>query len=166
MIILSSRAPFQLPKMLISQASRQATRSVSRPCISPATSRCIFPGFERPARWLSSTPKRASGGSQEDPYRSSSTAAARTDKQPHEGSFSRTDREVSFEYPKEGSLPGSQIVQGRGGRNMKRTLPSFSLEGKVAVVTGGARGLGLVMGQALVTSGADLAIVDLNSERE
>jgi len=47
---------------------------------------------------------------------------------------------------------------------MKRTLPSFSLEGKVAVVTGGARGLGLVMGQALIHSGADLAIVDLNQE--
>jgi D-arabinitol 2-dehydrogenase len=47
---------------------------------------------------------------------------------------------------------------------MKRTLPSFSLEGKVAVVTGGARGLGLVMGQALVQSGADLAIVDLDSQ--
>ena len=47
---------------------------------------------------------------------------------------------------------------------MKRTLPSFSLEGKVAVVTGGVRGLGLVMGQALIQSGADLAIVDLNSQ--
>ena len=47
---------------------------------------------------------------------------------------------------------------------MKRTLPLFSLEGKVAVVTGGARGLGLVMGQALMQSGADLAIVDLNSQ--
>jgi NAD(P)-dependent dehydrogenase (short-subunit alcohol dehydrogenase family) len=47
---------------------------------------------------------------------------------------------------------------------MKRTLPSFSLEGRVAVVTGGARGLGLVMGQALIQSGADLAIVDLNSQ--
>ena len=46
---------------------------------------------------------------------------------------------------------------------MKRTLPSFSLEGRTAVVTGGARGLGLVMGQALIHSGADLAIVDLNS---
>ena len=56
-----------------------------------------------------------------------------------------------------------KVVQGRGGFHMKRTLPSFSLEGKVAVVTGGARGLGLVMGQALVQSGADLAIVDLNS---
>lgn len=47
---------------------------------------------------------------------------------------------------------------------MKRTLDTFSLEGRVAVVTGGARGLGLVMGQALVASGADLAIVDLNRD--
>jgi len=47
---------------------------------------------------------------------------------------------------------------------MQRTLASFSLEGRVAVITGGARGLGLVMGQALVASGADLAIVDLNKE--
>ena len=46
---------------------------------------------------------------------------------------------------------------------MRRTLPTFSLEGRTAVVTGGARGLGLVMGQALINSGADLAIVDMNS---
>ena len=46
---------------------------------------------------------------------------------------------------------------------MKRTLDTFSLEGRVGIVTGGARGLGLVMGQAMVDSGANLAIVDLNS---
>lgn len=40
----------------------------------------------------------------------------------------------------------SKVVQGRGGFHMKRTLPSFSLEGKVTVVTGRVRGLGLVMG--------------------
>ena len=33
----------------------------------------------------------------------------------------------------------------------------------MGIVTGGARGLGLVMSQALVISGADVAIVDLNS---
>ncbi|KAF2706419.1 NAD(P)-binding protein [Pleomassaria siparia CBS 279.74] len=42
------------------------------------------------------------------------------------------------------------------------TLASFSLAGKMAVITGGARGLGLAMSKALVLSGADLAIVDLN----
>jgi len=47
--------------------------------------------------------------------------------------------------------------------HFKRTLPSFSLEDRVAMVTGGARGLGLVMTQALVNSGADVAIIDLNS---
>jgi D-arabinitol 2-dehydrogenase len=49
------------------------------------------------------------------------------------------------------------------GVHLKRTLASFSLEGRTAVVTGGARGLGLVMGHALINSGADLAIVDMNS---
>jgi hypothetical protein len=43
------------------------------------------------------------------------------------------------------------------------TLSTFSLQGRVAVVTGGAQGLGLVMSRALVFSGADVAIVDLNS---
>jgi hypothetical protein len=81
----------------------------------------------------------------------------------HEGSFARTDPSVEVEYPKEGDLPPSTPVQGRGGLHFKRTLASFSLEGKVGVVTGGARGLGLVMSQAMVISGADVAIVDLNS---
>ncbi len=61
-------------------------------------------------------------------------------------------------------MPRSAPVQGRGSIHFKRTLASFSLEGRSGVVTGGARGLGLVMSQALVISGADVAIVDLNSE--
>jgi hypothetical protein len=59
-------------------------------------------------------------------------------------------------------LAAGMPVQGRGGRHFKRTLASFSLEGRVAVITGGARGLGLVMTKALVESGADAAIVDVN----
>lgn len=82
----------------------------------------------------------------------------------HEGSFARTDPSVEVEYPEEGDLPSSVPVQGRGGLHFKRTLASFSLEGRVGVVTGGARGLGLVMSQAMVISGADVAIVDLNSK--
>lgn len=80
------------------------------------------------------------------------------------GSFARTDESITVEYPAEGELPSSTPVQGRGGLHMKRTLASFSLEGKVGVVTGGARGLGLVMGQGMVISGANLAIVDMNSK--
>lgn len=79
------------------------------------------------------------------------------------GSFARTDPTVEVEYPAERDLPSSSPVQGRGGLHFKRTLASFSLEGRVGLVTGGARGLGLVMSQALVISGADVAIVDLNS---
>jgi hypothetical protein len=79
------------------------------------------------------------------------------------GSFARTDSTVQVEYPKVGKPPPSGAVQRRGGRHFKRTLPSFSLEGRVGVVTGGARGFELVMSQALVISGANIAIVDLNS---
>jgi D-arabinitol 2-dehydrogenase len=86
------------------------------------------------------------------------------DDENHEGSHARTDSSVQVEYPEEHELPSSSPVQGRGGYHFKRTLASFSLEGKVGVVTGGARGLGLVMSQALVISGADVAIVDLNKE--
>lgn len=83
---------------------------------------------------------------------------------PPPGAFARTDDSITVEYPEEGELPSSTPVTGRGGLHMKRTLASFSLEGKVGVVTGGARGLGLVMGQGMVISGANLAIVDMNSK--
>lgn len=81
-----------------------------------------------------------------------------------EGKFSRTDNRISIEHPDEHNYPRSKPVQGRGGFHFKRTLASFSLEDRVGVVTGGARGLGLVMSQALVISGCDVAIVDLNSK--
>lgn len=81
----------------------------------------------------------------------------------HEGSFARTDPNVEVAHPEEEDLPSSTPVQGRGGLHFKRTLAAFSLENRVGVVTGGARGLGLVMSQAMVISGADVAIVDLNS---
>jgi D-arabinose 1-dehydrogenase-like Zn-dependent alcohol dehydrogenase len=80
------------------------------------------------------------------------------------GEYARIDDSVRVEYPKKEELPLTKPVQGRGGVHSKRTLASFSLEGRVAVVTGGARGLGLVMAQALVTSGAEVALVDLNVE--
>jgi D-arabinitol 2-dehydrogenase len=94
------------------------------------------------------------------------SASLRKDKEKQEepeNSFARTDPSIEVEYPEEGDLPPSAPVQGRGGLHFKRTLASFSLEGRVGVVTGGARGLGLVMSQAMVISGADVAIVDLNS---
>lgn len=85
---------------------------------------------------------------------------------PGEGTFARTDPSVRVEHPSEAEYPSSRPAQGQGGQQYKRTLASFSLEGRVGVVTGGARGLGLVMSQAMVISGADVAIVDLNSMME
>lgn len=80
------------------------------------------------------------------------------------GSHSRTDSEVEFEHPAEHELPSSKPVIGTGGQYVKPTLASFSLDKNVGVVTGGARGLGLVIGQGMVYSGSDLALVDMNSE--
>ncbi|KAJ5192038.1 uncharacterized protein N7498_011023 [Penicillium cinerascens] len=81
-----------------------------------------------------------------------------------EGRFARTDKNVKIEYPDDANMPRSPIVQGRGGVHLKRTLAQFSLENKVSLVTGGARGLGLIMAQALVASGSDVDIVDLNKQ--
>jgi hypothetical protein len=78
------------------------------------------------------------------------------------GSHSRTDAGVEIEHPPEEKMPPSQPVRA-GGQYVKPTLPTFSLDGNVGLVTGGARGLGLVIGQGMVYSGADLALVDMNS---
>jgi D-arabinitol 2-dehydrogenase len=132
--------------MLRTQLLRQATGAVK------ASSRSIA---ARPWPW--SSPQRLV-------HSSSSLRQDEKKDEMSEGSFARTDSSVQVEYPEEGDLPPSTPVQGRGGLHFKRTLASFSLEGRVGVVTGGARGLGLVMSQAMVISGADVAIVDLNSK--
>ncbi|KAK0723807.1 hypothetical protein B0T21DRAFT_43572 [Apiosordaria backusii] len=83
-----------------------------------------------------------------------------------EGQYARTDHTIQVSYPGPSSSqlpPTDNLVKGIGHGGVP-TLPTFSLQGKVGVVTGGARGLGLVMGQGMVISGADLAIVDLNKE--
>ncbi|OJD10665.1 hypothetical protein AJ78_08388 [Emergomyces pasteurianus Ep9510] len=136
-----------------------AIRPTSRPALTiNATARCI-----------STTPslrddQKRDNKREEDPFKKSSTAASEEETAEHEGRYARTDESVRVEYPEDHEMPRSPIVQGRGGMHFKRTLASFSLEGRVSVVTGGARGLGLVMGQALVSSGSDLAIVDLNKD--
>lgn len=70
------------------------------------------------------------------------------------GLYARTDDSITVEYPPEHQLPASQPVTGAGraGVNVFPTLATFSLQGKVGVVTGGARGLGLVMGRMLSPS--------------
>lgn len=89
-----------------------------------------------------------------------STTAFRLEKP---GSHSRTDSDVEIIHPPEHELPPSKPVPAAGGQYVKPTLPTFSLDGNVGVVTGGARGLGLVIGQGMVFSGADVALVDMNS---
>ncbi|KAJ5263483.1 D-arabinitol dehydrogenase ArbD [Penicillium angulare] len=99
----------------------------------------------------------------DDPHLAATTRAPKdASASANEGRFARTDENVQISYPSDSEMPAQPVVQGRGGMHFKRTLASFSLENKVSLVTGGARGLGLVMAQGLVASGSDLAIVDLN----
>lgn len=74
------------------------------------------------------------------------------------GEYARINENVQIPYDEE-NAPRSPLLE---GRRVKRTLSQFSLEDTVSVVTGGARGLGLVMAQALVMSGSNVAVVDLN----
>jgi len=114
------------------------------------------------------TPYVAPRGFKTTPYQQKDTIDKKVEeveqKTEHAGTYSRTDNTIQIEHPNEDEYPAGKPVQGRGGYHFKRTLANFSLEGGVGLVTGGARGLGLVMSQALVVSGADVAIVDLNSE--
>lgn len=48
--------------------------------------------------------------------------------------------------------PGHDMQQGDFGRHTKRTLASFSMDGKVCLVTGAARGLGNMMARTFVES--------------
>jgi hypothetical protein len=143
------------------QALRAANQATARPAAVQGASRS---SLLINTRCISSTASRFQDDSKNDPKLRSTTAAPPGASGPHEGAYARTDESVVIEYPKDDEMPRSRIVQGRGGMHFKRTLASFSLENKVSIVTGGARGLGLVMGQALVASGSDLAIVDLNSK--
>jgi hypothetical protein len=116
-------------------------------------------------RGLSSTAPRANDEAEKakkDPLLSATTKAPEGTIDA-EGRFARVDESLQIEYPDDEHMPRSPVVQGRGGMHFKRTLAQFSLENKVTLVTGGARGLGLVMAQSIVASGSDLAIVDLNS---
>lgn len=150
---------------LNSAGAQQALRAVhraTRPVASRWPPRILSTNF----RGLATTPARFQSDRDSDP-KAASTMGALSQKNGtngRPGAYARTDESIEIEYPKHEDVPRTPMVQGRGGMHFKRTLASFSLENKVSIVTGGARGLGLVMGQALVASGSDLAIVDLNSK--
>ncbi|WVR05655.1 hypothetical protein IAU60_002677 [Kwoniella sp. DSM 27419] len=76
------------------------------------------------------------------------------------------DETMTFEHPdKWGKHPGHDMTKGDYGRHTKRTLSSFSMDGKVCLVTGAARGLGNMMARTFVESGANaIVLVDLRKE--
>lgn len=146
--------------MLRSNLIRTVTRAVVRaPRAAPRVAQTAIA-----ARLFSSAPSRSAKDPSRNDVDAATTSGEPGESGEHEGQYARTQDNIRVEYPEEDALPPTQPVQGRGGFHFKRTLASFSLEGRVGVVTGGARGLGLVMAQALVTSGADVALVDMNRD--
>lgn len=141
--------------------------SYSLPHLQPTLCHCtVTMSFRIALRFtLSSSNKWALPG--RCSYRQS-LATARPEHLRHSSSSSKrptvgqTDDSVRVQYPEDADLPATRLTQGRGGQHYKRTLATFSLEKRVVVVTGGARGLGLVMSQAIIASGADVALVDIN----
>ena len=159
--LLSCQLNLTIVTMLRPQLLRQAMRALSSK--TPRSSfRATQPAVST-VRNFSRTPYRFDKEPSRGGIDAATTAGEPGESGDHEGQYARTDKSVRVEYPEEEDLPSSRPVQGRGGFHFKRTLASFSLEDRVGVITGGARGLGLVMSQALVASGADVAIVDLNS---
>lgn len=148
--------------MLSTRFLRQAVRSarVQAPRAAPRAPQPLISY----SRQFSSAPCRFDKDSNRDDVDAYTTAGEPGESGDHEGRYARTKDDIRVEYPEEEDLPRSLPIQGRGGFHFKRTLASFSLEGRVGVVTGGARGLGFVMAQALVASGADVAIVDMNRD--
>ncbi|KAL2443833.1 D-arabinitol 2-dehydrogenase [ribulose-forming] [Exophiala dermatitidis] len=152
--------PASTLRLLRHASGRLASHPTTVPAVRATGARLLS---STASQGITYTPRRKDSS---DPYHKLSTEATGTSAGPHEGAASRTDKDIVVEYPEDESAlaPHQRPLQGRGGVHFVRTLPTFSLEGRTAIVTGGARGLGLVMGQALVSSGADLAIVDLNKE--
>ncbi|WVN85660.1 uncharacterized protein L203_100809 [Cryptococcus depauperatus CBS 7841] len=77
------------------------------------------------------------------------------------------DESLTFEHPKRWTdkHPGHDMQVGDFGRHTKRTLASFSMDGKVCLVTGAARGLGNMMARTFVESGANaIVLLDLRQE--
>jgi D-arabinitol 2-dehydrogenase len=140
----------QVARQLARAARIQAPRAAFRPAVSSAR------------QFNTSVSRFDRQGDRE--FDAASSSGAPGESGDHEGQYARTREDIVVEYPDEKDMPPSNPVQGRGGPHYKPTLATFSMEGKTAVVTGGARGLGLVMAQALVTSGADVAIVDMNRD--
>ncbi|RAL12689.1 putative D-arabinitol dehydrogenase ArbD [Aspergillus homomorphus CBS 101889] len=137
---------------------RQAAKALGQP-----TRKALTTSFFRPLSSTAPLYRKEDDKSKKDPLLTATTNAPKGTLEA-EGQYARTDENVKIEYPDDEHMPRSPVVQGRGGMHFKRTLADFSLENKVTLVTGGARGLGLAMAQAIVASGSDLAIVDLNKQ--
>ncbi|ODN84126.1 hypothetical protein L202_00136 [Cryptococcus amylolentus CBS 6039] len=121
-------------------------------------------------------PRRTAFAATATPLRAFSRSALVMNKKPGDDGYeehreqvepriAHVDESFTFEHPDQfvDKHPGHDMQQGDYGRHTKRTLASFSMEGKVCLVTGAARGLGNMMARTFVESGANaIVLVDIN----
>ncbi|GAA5938545.1 hypothetical protein JCM3775_002155 [Rhodotorula graminis] len=90
---------------------------------------------------------------------------------PQEPSYANVREDIVIPYPEESDFPPDDLghnMEGPDvdvGRHNRRTLASFSMTGKVCVVTGAARGLGNLMARTFAESGSNrIVILDLDKK--
>ncbi|RSH85815.1 uncharacterized protein EHS24_003995 [Apiotrichum porosum] len=119
-------------------------------------------------RTLSSVPARAGGALPAVATAASSSARSVSSSAPRQTEAEHDQHRVRV-APNTAASNGSHKVEHKtaaAGGHSKRTLPSFSMDGKVCVVTGAGRGLGNEMARTLVQSGAnELVVLDLVEEQ-
>ncbi|KAL7414312.1 hypothetical protein BDY24DRAFT_386501 [Mrakia frigida] len=155
---MSLLSPFLL-KSTTSVAARLSARSTSvagrRASVLPSSSR----GFS--SSFVSRNPsdeEKAKLQAEYDKHRTESASAP-----------SHVAVDESFEFKYSGKELGEDLghkTDGSGhGRHNKRTLASMSMEGKVVVITGAARGLGNMAARTFVECGSNkVAIIDLSED--
>lgn len=115
--LLSGVCPYLVPNLALivpTMAARQSFLRIARTSASPGSAQVPRSSLRNltTARFVSSSSGRRN---KDDPYHKASTAATGTSAGPHEGSQSRTDNQISIEYPDDGRLPREPPLQGRGG---------------------------------------------------
>jgi len=93
----------------------------------------------------------------------SSSAAQAEESNPSHASISDIKQEFPDLHDRPKGDYGHSTTGGGVGKHTKRTLGSLSMDGKVCVVTGAARGLGNLFARTFVESGSNaIAILDLS----
>ncbi|KFY32493.1 hypothetical protein V493_00148 [Pseudogymnoascus sp. VKM F-4281 (FW-2241)] len=132
---------------------RSLTRLGARPLARAATAvRPPFRAFTSAPRHNGSLPKGVSAGTRTFTPRSNCTAAA--------AATSISSSSAGFTALSTSRSSSTKATTGTPNSASPSVLPEFSLAGKIVIVSGAGRGLGLVQAEALVEAGATVYALD------